>query len=78
VLHGIPKGATYEKILQALQDYFGEELHAAAYLSQLKVRTHKAGESLQDFATATQQLAHRAYPALPEEHVKKGSGKCIR
>jgi hypothetical protein len=46
-LHGISKGATYEEILQALEDCFGEELFAAAYRSQLKVRTQKAGESLQ-------------------------------
>jgi hypothetical protein len=52
VLHGIPKGATYEEILQALEDSFGEELFAAAYRSQLNARMQKAGESLQDFAAA--------------------------
>jgi hypothetical protein len=62
-LHGISKGATYEEILQALEDGFREELFAAPYRSQLKVRMQKAGESLQDFATAIQQLARRAYPA---------------
>jgi hypothetical protein len=70
VLHGIPKGATYEEILQALEDCLGEELFAAAYRSQLKVRTQKAGESLQDFATAIQHPAHRTYPALPEKHIR--------
>jgi hypothetical protein len=67
VLHGISKGATYEEIFQALEDCFGEELYAAAYRSQLKVRTQKAEEFLQDFATAIHQLARRAYPASPED-----------
>jgi hypothetical protein len=74
-LHGIPKGATYEEILQALEACFGEEPIASAYRSQLKVRKHKAGESLQDFATAIQQLALRAYPASPEEHIRRKAGK---
>jgi hypothetical protein len=77
VLHGIPKGATYEEILQALEDCFGEDLFGAAYRSQLKVRMQKAGESLQDFATAIQQLAHRAYPALPEEHIRREAVKAF-
>jgi hypothetical protein len=34
MLHGISKGATYEEILQALEDCFGEELFAAACRSQ--------------------------------------------
>jgi hypothetical protein len=46
VLHGIPKGASYDEILQALEDCFGKEPFAALYRSQLKVRTQKAGESL--------------------------------
>jgi hypothetical protein len=70
VLHGISKGTTYEEILQALEDLF-----AAVYRSQLKVRTQKAGESLQDYATAIQQLARRAYPASPEEHIRREAGK---
>jgi hypothetical protein len=38
--------------------------------SQLNTKTHKAGESQQDFATAVEQLAHRAYPTLPEDHIR--------
>jgi hypothetical protein len=56
---------------------FGEGLFAAAYRSQLKVRTQKAGESWQDFATAIQQLARRAYPASREEHIRKEAGKAF-
>jgi hypothetical protein len=43
----------------------------------LKVRTQKAGESLQDFATAIQQLARRAYPASPEENIRREAGKAF-
>jgi hypothetical protein len=77
VLHGISKGATYEEILQALENCLKEELFASAYCSQLKVRTQKAGESLQDFATAIQQLARRTYPASPEEHIRREAGKAF-
>jgi hypothetical protein len=38
VLNGIPEGATYEEILQVLDDRFGKEHFAAAYRSQLKAR----------------------------------------
>jgi hypothetical protein len=34
-----------------------------------------AGESLQDFATAIEQLAHRAYPTLPEDHIRREAGR---
>jgi hypothetical protein len=37
--------------------------------------TQKAGESLQEFATAIEHLAHRAYPTLPEEHIRREAGK---
>jgi hypothetical protein len=77
VLHGIPKSATYEETLQALDYRFGEEHFAAEYRNQFKVRTQKVGESLQDFATAIQQLARRAYPALPEEHIRRETGKAF-
>jgi hypothetical protein len=74
VLHGIPTGATYEETLQALEDRFGDQHFAAAYRSQLKARKQEAGESLRDFATAIEQLAYRAYPALPEEHIRREAG----
>jgi hypothetical protein len=40
-------------------------------MSQLKSRTHSVGGSLQKFATAIEQLAHRAYPAVPKEVPKE-------
>jgi hypothetical protein len=36
-------------------------------MRQLKARTQGVGNSLQEFATAVEQLAHRTYPALPEQ-----------
>jgi hypothetical protein len=77
VLHGVPRGATYEETIEALEDRFGDQHLAAAYRSQLKTRTQKAGESLQEFATAIEQLFLRAYPGLPEDHVRKEAGKAF-
>jgi hypothetical protein len=75
MLHGVPKGATYVEILQALEDGFGDQHLAAEYRSQLKTRTQGVGESLQEFAIAIQHLAHRVYPALPEAHIRREAGK---
>jgi hypothetical protein len=47
VLHGISKGATYEQILEALEDCFGVQYLAAAYRSQLKSRNEGVRESSQ-------------------------------
>jgi hypothetical protein len=38
---------------------------------QLKMRTQRVEESLQEFVTTVEQLAHCAYPALPEDHVRR-------
>jgi DNA gyrase/topoisomerase IV subunit A len=75
VLYGIPTSTTYEETLQALEDCFGDHHFSAAYRCQLTTRTQKAGESLQDFATAIEQLAHRAYPILPEDHIRRKAGR---
>jgi hypothetical protein len=77
VLHGILTNTTYEGTLQALDDRFGDQHFAAAYCCQLTTRTQEAGESLQDFAMAIEQLAHRAYPTLPEEHVWREAGRAF-
>jgi hypothetical protein len=77
VLHGVPRGAMYEETIEALEDCFRDQHLAAAYRSQLKMRTQKAGESLQEFATTIEQLAHCAYPALPEDHVRKEAGRAF-
>jgi hypothetical protein len=55
VLHRIPKEETYE-IIEALEDRFGDQPLAAAYRIQLKTRKQRAGEALQEIATAVKQL----------------------
>jgi hypothetical protein len=77
VLHGIPINATYEETLQTLEDRFEDEHFAVAYRSQLKSRRQRAGESLQEFAIAIEQLAHRAYPTLPEEYIRQEAGRAF-
>jgi hypothetical protein len=77
VLYGIPTSTTYEQTLRTLEDRFGDQRFSVAYRCQLTSRTQKAGESLQDFATAIEQLAHRAYPTLPEDHVRREAGRAF-
>jgi peptide subunit release factor 1 (eRF1) len=77
VLHDILTNATYEEILQALEDRFRDQHFAAGFRSQLKTRTQRAGESLQEFAAAIEQLAHRAYLTLPEERIRREAGKAF-
>jgi hypothetical protein len=70
VLNVISTNATYEESLQALEDRFRDQHFAAAYGNQLTTRTQEAGESIQNFATAVEQVAHRTHPAQPENHIK--------
>jgi hypothetical protein len=77
VLYSILTSTTYEETLQALEDHFGDQHFSAAYRCQLTTRTQKTGESLQDFATAIEQLAHRAYPTLPEDHIRSEAGRAF-
>jgi hypothetical protein len=62
VLHRVPKGATYEEILEALEDRFGDQHMATAYHIQLKSGTQGVRESLQEFITAVKKLAHCTNP----------------
>jgi hypothetical protein len=75
VLPGIPANTTYENTLQALEDRFGDQHFAAAYRCQLTTRIQKAGESLQDFATAIELLAQRAHSTLFEDHMGREAWK---
>jgi peptide subunit release factor 1 (eRF1) len=77
VLAGIPINTPYEDTLQTLEDRFGDQHFAAAYRCQLTTRRQKAGESLQEFATAIELLAHRAYPTLPEDHIGREAAKAF-
>jgi hypothetical protein len=46
VLHSVPAEASYEDIVGALQDRFGDHQLAAAYRSHLKARVQTGGETL--------------------------------
>jgi hypothetical protein len=71
MLHRVPKEVTYEGTLETLEDCFVNQHQAIAYCSQLKRRIQCTGDSLQVFDTAIEQLAQRAYPALPEDHARR-------
>jgi hypothetical protein len=45
------------------------------YLSQLNSRTQGVGESLQELATAVEQLAHCANPPILEDHIRREAHK---
>jgi hypothetical protein len=73
MVHSVMKGATYEETLEALEDCFRDQNLAAAYRSQLNMRTQGVRESLLEFATAVKQLAYHTYPALPKDHIRRGA-----
>jgi hypothetical protein len=75
VLPGIPTNTIYEDTLRALEDSFEDEHFVAAYRCQLTFRRQNARESLQDFATAIEMLALRAYPNLPTDYIAREAGK---
>lgn len=70
ILHSLPVEATYEDIVGALRDRFGDHQLAAAYRSQLKTRVQASEETLQEFAAAVEQLAHRALVGLPVGYIQ--------
>jgi hypothetical protein len=69
VLHSVPAEASYEDIVGALRDRFGDH-QLAAYRSHLKARMQTGGETLQEFAAAVEQLAHQALVGLPADHIQ--------
>jgi hypothetical protein len=77
VFHGVLKEATYEETIKALDDHFGDQHLATAYHIQLKTRAQGVSESLQDFATTVEQLAHSAYTALPKDNVRREAGRAF-
>jgi hypothetical protein len=70
VLHSVPSEASYEDIAGALRDRFGDHQLAAVYRSHLMARVQTGGKTLQEFAGAVKQLAHRALVGLPEGHIQ--------
>jgi hypothetical protein len=77
VLHGVHKGVTYEEIVGATDDQFGDQHLAIGYHSQLKTKTQDKGEPLQEFATTVEELTHHAIPALHENYICRGPGKAF-
>jgi hypothetical protein len=71
-LHGDRKGMTYEETVGATEDRFGDQHQAVGYRDHLKTRAQGDSGPLQEFSTATEQLTHRAFPALHEDHVRRG------
>jgi hypothetical protein len=68
VLYSVPAKASYEDIAGALRDR--DHQLAATYLSHLKTRVQTGDETLQEFAVAVEQLAHRALVGLPADHIQ--------
>jgi hypothetical protein len=80
VLHSIPTSTTYEDTLQAREKNFGDQHFVAAYRSQQGHR--RPVSSYKGFASAIERLAHRAYPTLSEDNIRRETGNafsyCVR
>ena len=77
ILHTVPAEATYEDIVESLRDRFWDHQLAAAYRSQLKAMVQASGETLQEFAAAVEQLAHRAFFELPVAFIQAVAAHCF-
>jgi hypothetical protein len=67
----------YEETFRVLEDSFGDQNLAAAYHTKLKTRIQLVDKSLEDFATAVRQLAHHAYCALHDDHIRRKAGRAF-
>jgi hypothetical protein len=65
ILHIVQAQMTYEDIVGAHPDRFGDHQLAAPYWSQLMARVQMSGEILQEFAAAVKHQAHRVLVGLP-------------
>jgi hypothetical protein len=65
ILYGVPAGVTYEVVTEMLENHYGDYHLQAAFHSELKRRTHLVKESLQEFDTDIDHLAHHAHVELP-------------
>ncbi|KAJ4443007.1 hypothetical protein ANN_04656 [Periplaneta americana] len=63
ILHSVPEDGT------ALEGRYGDHQLVAAFRTQLKTRVQQSGESLQEFAMAVEQLAHKALRGLPNDFI---------
>ncbi|XP_069686776.1 uncharacterized protein [Periplaneta americana] len=69
ILHSVPEDGTAAEIMAALEGRYGDHQLAAAFRTQLKTRVQQSGESLQEFAMAVEQLAHKALRGLPNDFI---------
>jgi hypothetical protein len=58
---------TSKESISTLEEQFGDQHLAIGYHSQLKSQTKGGSDSLQEFATATEQFNHHVFPALFED-----------
>jgi hypothetical protein len=59
ILHSILAEPTYEEIIEKSWVHYRDHQLSVMYCSQHKARTHQNDESLQEFATAIEQLSTR-------------------
>jgi hypothetical protein len=57
--------------MNATTEALGNQHLDGVYCSQLRTRTQYACESLQEFATAVEQLACCTYPGLPKDDIRR-------
>ena len=69
IFHSVPEDGKATEIMAALEGRYGDHQLAAAFRTQLKTRVQQSGESLQEFAMAVEQLAHKALRGLPTNFV---------
>jgi hypothetical protein len=72
MLHGVPRGATYEEAIEALEDRTGEQRLAVRRHRQRKKRAQVNGGPWQKFAAFREWFTRHAIPALLKGHVHKG------
>jgi hypothetical protein len=74
---GITTWSVFRRQFEVVAEHnkWSDQHFAAAYRCQLTTRIQNPGESLQDFATAIEMLARRAYPNLPADYVAREAGK---
>jgi hypothetical protein len=61
VLEAVGQGATYDRLLEALETRYGDKHLEHAYRAQLKERKQRHGENLQQWAIEAEKLVRKAY-----------------
>jgi transcriptional regulator of heat shock response len=73
ILHGVPTGATYKEFSAVPEKFYGDHQLEAAIHTQLKRRTTRIKESLQESATVINHLARCAFIRLLEHLISEES-----